>query len=208
MEYNAKQLEIINIAEKLFAKQGFAGTSVRDISQEAEMNVSMISYYFGSKDKLIEAVFAVRAESFIQQLETLRATSELFPLQKVMVMIDLILERLVEKKCFHNIMLREQLSGENRNPIVTSVVQGIKLNHFHAIENIIKDGQEQGELRKGVDIMMLYTTLLGAFNQAISTMPLYRKVYNLENLSESEQEAHMLKTLNAHLKTIFKCLLA
>ena len=60
MEYNAKQLEIINIAEKLFAKQGFAGTSVRDISQEAEMNVSMISYYFGSKDKLIEAVRRIK----------------------------------------------------------------------------------------------------------------------------------------------------
>ena len=57
MEYNAKQMQIINVAEKLFAEKGFAATSVRDIANEADVNVSMISYYFGSKEKLAEALF-------------------------------------------------------------------------------------------------------------------------------------------------------
>ncbi len=47
----------MNAAEKLFAVNGFDGTSVRDIAQEAGVNVAMISYYFGSKEKLMEAVF-------------------------------------------------------------------------------------------------------------------------------------------------------
>ena len=57
MEYNDKQIAIINTAEKLFALNGFDGTSVRDIAHEAGVNLAMISYYFGSKEKLMEAVF-------------------------------------------------------------------------------------------------------------------------------------------------------
>ena len=57
MEHNDKQVHIIETAEKLFALHGFAGTSIRDISREAGINVAMVSYYFGSKEKLMEAIF-------------------------------------------------------------------------------------------------------------------------------------------------------
>jgi AcrR family transcriptional regulator len=55
MEFTDKQIQIIDIAERLFAERGFDGTSVRDIADEAGINVAMISYYFGSKEKLMEA---------------------------------------------------------------------------------------------------------------------------------------------------------
>jgi AcrR family transcriptional regulator len=77
MEYNAKQLQIIEVAERLFSQKGFAGTSVRDIAQEADVNVSMISYYFGSKEKLIEALFQLRMTESSSRLETLMMASEL-----------------------------------------------------------------------------------------------------------------------------------
>ena len=43
MEFNEKQVLIMESAEKLFAEKGFAGTSVRDISEEANVNLAMIS---------------------------------------------------------------------------------------------------------------------------------------------------------------------
>ena len=47
-------------AEKLFADKGFAATSTRDIAKSAGVNVSMISYYFGSKEKTFRRNFKVR----------------------------------------------------------------------------------------------------------------------------------------------------
>jgi AcrR family transcriptional regulator len=47
IEFTEKQLAIITTAERLFSIKGFEGTSVRDIAQEAGINVAMISYYFG-----------------------------------------------------------------------------------------------------------------------------------------------------------------
>ena len=41
---------------RLFAKLGFAGTSVRAISEEAGTNVNSISYHYGSKKGLYQAI--------------------------------------------------------------------------------------------------------------------------------------------------------
>ena len=49
--------EIILKAGSLFARKGFMGTSIRQISTECDVNVSAINYYFSSKENLfIEVV--------------------------------------------------------------------------------------------------------------------------------------------------------
>jgi AcrR family transcriptional regulator len=48
---------IITTAERLFARQGYDQTSLRQITREADVNVASVNYYFGSKDALAEAVF-------------------------------------------------------------------------------------------------------------------------------------------------------
>ncbi len=44
--------QILDVAEEAFAGSGYAGTSLRDISERAEVNPALIRYYFGSKEKL------------------------------------------------------------------------------------------------------------------------------------------------------------
>jgi AcrR family transcriptional regulator len=63
MELNDKKIQIIETAERLFAERGFDGTSVRDIAHEAGVNIAMISYYFGSKENLMEALLEWRVGS-------------------------------------------------------------------------------------------------------------------------------------------------
>ena len=52
-----KKEQILEAAEELFAQKGFDGTSVRELGKKAGINIAMISYYFGSKEKLMEALF-------------------------------------------------------------------------------------------------------------------------------------------------------
>ncbi len=51
------KLKIIRASKKLFAQNGFDGTSTRDIVSAAGVNISLISYYFGSKENLFCALF-------------------------------------------------------------------------------------------------------------------------------------------------------
>jgi len=52
---------ILDAAEHLFAEQGFS-TSLRAITSAAAVNLAAVNYHFGSKDELIQAVFARRLE--------------------------------------------------------------------------------------------------------------------------------------------------
>ena len=47
---------ILNVAERLFAKQGFPSTSLRDITTEASVNLASVNYHFGSKEALLGAL--------------------------------------------------------------------------------------------------------------------------------------------------------
>jgi AcrR family transcriptional regulator len=57
-----KKDRILDAAERLFARHGFYGVSIRDITTAAEVDVALVSYHFGSKRNLFAAVFQRRAE--------------------------------------------------------------------------------------------------------------------------------------------------
>lgn len=207
MDYNIKQLQIIDVAEKLFADKGFAGTSIRDIAHAADINVSMISYYFGSKEKLIEALFEVRMNESRSNLETILFNQELAPIQKIFIWIDMVLDKLTKNRCFYNIMLREQLSADS-TPTISDHIMALKLRNVELIAQLIKEGQETGIFRKNLDHSLLITTLYGTINQAVANESFYRKVNKLEHLTAAEFQSHIKHALSAHLKNIFKLIVS
>ena len=205
MEYNDKQLAIINAAQKLFAVSGFDGTSVRDIAQEAGVNVAMISYYFGSKEKLMEAVFEQRTNNIRIKVENLLQDTKLSCLDKMNVLIDDYVEKFIQQQEFHKIMLREQLI-EKDTPIA-GLIHELKKRNLSSIKKLIQEGQKSGEFRKNVDMVLMMTTLVGTVSQMIASQRFYKDVHNLEQLPEIEFQKHIKKKLSVHLKNIFKMIL-
>jgi AcrR family transcriptional regulator len=59
--------KILDTAEQLFAKHGFAATSLRTVIKEAGVNTASVHYHFGSREGLIEAAFLRRAEPINEQ---------------------------------------------------------------------------------------------------------------------------------------------
>ncbi|MCF0056168.1 TetR/AcrR family transcriptional regulator [Dyadobacter sp. CY356] len=208
MEYNAKQLQIIQVAERLFAGKGFSGTSIRDIAHEADINVSMISYYFGSKEKLIEALFEVRFNESAERLDNIVSNEDLSPLQKIYILIDGVIDRLLGNKCFHNIMLREQLSGEERTQVISDLIYELKLKNWQGINSILREGQEKGHFKESIDATLLSATLYGTVNHAITTQSFYRRINSLESLGQDEFDKSLKQKLSKHLKSIFKATVA
>lgn len=52
--------KLMDAAEKLFARRGFHGTSVRDITSAAGVDLALVNYHFGSKKELLAAVIERR----------------------------------------------------------------------------------------------------------------------------------------------------
>jgi AcrR family transcriptional regulator len=49
--------DILAAAEKLFAQKGFKGTTLKEVSEACGANTALISYYYGGKKGLRDAVF-------------------------------------------------------------------------------------------------------------------------------------------------------
>ena len=204
MEYNEKQIQIMEAAERLFADKGFAGSSVRDIAEAAGVNLAMISYYFGSKEKLMEAMFQHRGQYFKIQLESI-LHSDMKPMQKVEKLIDDYIDRIFKKQCFHKVMMREQMVN-SIGPISEQIAQ-LKQTNQNLFRQLIQEGQKKGDFKKGIDIPFLMMTLVGTVSQLVATQHYYREANNLQSLSGEEFEKHIKKKLSAYLKTLFKAIL-
>ncbi len=68
---------LLDEAERLFAEKGVQGTSIRQLSKAAGVNVAAVNYYFGSKNGLVKAVLERRLrpinEARSQRLKALLA---------------------------------------------------------------------------------------------------------------------------------------
>lgn len=65
---------ILGAAEELFAQHGFSGTSLRQVTSRAEVNIAAVNYHFGSKENLVNEVFRRRMDQMSgHRLERLRA---------------------------------------------------------------------------------------------------------------------------------------
>ncbi len=58
---------ILGAAEELFARNGFAGASLRELTAAAKVNLAAVNCHFGSKDKLVNEVFRRRLDELSTQ---------------------------------------------------------------------------------------------------------------------------------------------
>jgi len=205
MDYNEKQIQIMEIAETLFAEKGFNGTSVRDIAEKAHVNLAMISYYFGSKDKLLEALFGYRGEHLKLKLESIIDDKQLGSLDKMNILIDHYVDKIMKQQCFSRIMAREQVV--NHTGITGKLIFQMKKRNQELISKLIHEGQKRGEFKKNIDIPLMMATLIGTANTMVATQYYYRELNNLQSMNEEEFQKHIKKKLSQHLKKLFKAIL-
>ena len=80
MEQKDCRAQLIAAATPLFAKKGLNGVSVRELAKSGGTNVSMISYHFGGKAGLYEAVLREVFAGLLQVAEV--AKGQMVPMDK------------------------------------------------------------------------------------------------------------------------------
>jgi AcrR family transcriptional regulator len=71
---------ILGAAEELFAQYGFSGTSLRQVTSRADVNIAAVNYHFGSKENLVNEVFRRRMDEMSgQRLSALKAATAARP---------------------------------------------------------------------------------------------------------------------------------
>lgn len=161
-----KKDHIIAAAEKLFALRGYDSTSIRDICQEAEVNVAMVNYYFGSKDGMFREMVEQKASFMRGKLEALVADKTITPIRKMEIAIEHQVNRMFQHKPFTMVVIRE-MSKDSENSL-RNLLQEIFLPNMKLLRSIIKQGIRSREFRK-VDVELTIATIIGAIWNIIST---------------------------------------
>lgn len=202
MEFNEKQIEILEVAEKLFAEEGFDGTSVRKIAKLANINIAMISYYFGSKEKLLESIVAHRIGKMGLHLENL-LNENIAPISKIEKTIEFYIHQVNENKHIHQIINHEVANKKRQINFDSFTI--LKKNNLKFVESIVKEGQEQGLFRNDVNVALLSPLIIGSLLYFQMNKVLYGDLFGLkteedfENYIKTEFTQHIQKTIKALL---------
>ncbi|MFL9833455.1 TetR/AcrR family transcriptional regulator [Chryseobacterium terrae] len=200
----SKEENILFAAEKLFAENGFQGTSTREISKAANVNISMISYYFGSKEKLYEKLVEYRMNEGQFFSKDILERTDINEWEKIERIVDQFAGRVRHHKCFYRIMQREQLHTEN--PQIVEFLKETKMSFISMYSKILESGIQKGIFTKNPPIYLLHSTVSGTLFYASNAIGMYKEFLK-NNDSEEDFEETYFNELIQHVKHILKDLL-
>lgn len=98
-------------ARIVFTKKGYQATKVRDIAAEADINLSLVNYYFRSKEKLFQFVMAEVVEKLFTAVIAVMNNQQLSVIQKVEQVADHYITLLLNNPDFPLFMVNEIFAG-------------------------------------------------------------------------------------------------
>lgn len=200
----SKEENILYAAEKLFAELGFEGTSTREIAKAANVNISMISYYFGSKEKLYEKLVEYRMNEGQFFSKDILERTDINEWEKIEKIVDQFSDRVRHHKCFYRIMQREQL--HTKNPQIVEFLKQTKMGFIAMYSKILESGLEKGIFTKNPPIYLLHATVSGTLFYASNAKEMYKEFLN-DTAEDDVFDEKYYTELNKHIKYLLKDLL-
>ena len=153
--------KLLGAGTTLFASKGFAGVSIRELATTAGVNSALISYHFGGKKGLYEAVITAQYESVIGKFEAI-AASRATPEEKIRMYAEIIRRNHTEEQP----LMARLIQGELTSPTscLEKVVQKYTARITQIVTGVLKEGMESGCFRKDIDPIFAALSLAGMIN--------------------------------------------
>lgn len=163
-------------AIKEFAEKGFEGASLREICQNAGLNVSAVKYYFGGKEELYKTCLLEFSEtrfSEVTRILTKPANLEEFKVRLKLFAEDLILSALEHEKIF-KLVCREI---ENQTPPFTEIFNSTLLKiHSHML-HYFTEAKDANLLSEDIDSLIVTCSFFDGVVQRIRNDHLSFKIH-------------------------------
>jgi AcrR family transcriptional regulator len=194
-----KRTHIIETATDLFARKGYEGTSIREIAERASVNLAMVNYYFGSKEKLFENIVEYKSAVTRGLLDEILKNDKLSSIEKIYAIIDSYVEKLFTHRSFHRLIYQE-LILDQREELQNSIVNHLAPNSV-IIKRIIETGIKNGEFKK-VDVELTLASLMGTINQVLLSRKFCNKIMNKDDDYVPYDDIKFRKRVRNHLRQL------
>lgn len=180
-ETESTRERILDVAERLFARGGLAGTAVRDIAREAGLTAPSLYNHFDGKQALYEAVLTRGVEPLFGLLGRLSEKSE--PDESAEFVLDAIMDHLAEHPDIARLIQHESLTG---GASLSQIVHGWLGPIVEQGLNAMRNNQDTvwSEEERPLALAAWIHVILGHFAMA----PLLRELFDVDPLAPEQIE--------------------
>jgi len=186
--------ELVAAARDLFARRGFSEVGIRELSRAAGVTPGMISYYFGGKQGLYEAMLSSVFEDLLARVRELAAqpAESTAPLA---ALVRLYTATLASQPWLPALLLREVIYGdaETRARFIERFAQRASA----LLPALVASEIESGALRADLDPALTVLALIGASVFPFLAHPVLGKVlgYELDDAFAARLASHTTRLL-------------
>jgi TetR/AcrR family transcriptional regulator len=185
---------LLDAAVECFTSDGIAGASLRSIAISAGVTPAMVNYYFGSKQRLLDAFIAERLLPLVAELGAgIRAVGE-DPRALVTTFVHGLHAAVRRSPWLPALWLREVISenGALREVLFSQIskqVPRVLAARFAAL-------QKEGALNDRLDPRLLVVSLIGLTLFPLAAEPIWRRVFDAADIDYATLEQHTLALLD------------
>ncbi len=152
--------QIIETAARLFARNGFHGTSMANLTAATGLTKGAFYHHFESKDDLFFAVVQSVREKWVKAVGE-RVIQAPNALDQLAILLDSHAHLLCQEPVLCLVITGLTAELEESNPRYVTALHGVYLGFIDFIEGIIRDGQSKQQVRNDVDARLAALNIVG-----------------------------------------------
>lgn len=188
-----QRAELLDAALRCFARTGIGATSLRAIATEAGVTPALLNYYFGSKDRVLDAVIEERLLPNLAGMRGVLDAAGDDPAQLIAGFVAAIGALVERHPWFPALWVREVLSegGALRSLLVDRIGPMLP----QQLAKRFASAQARGALNPDLDPRLLVVSLIGLTLFPIAGKPLWQGIFATGDLGFDVLQRHVLTLL-------------
>ena len=177
-------------ARRVFADRGFEGATVKDLADEAGVNVSLVSYYFGGKEGLYRECLLNFAEERWQTI--LRILKPAESPDELRTRLQLLAEEMAEVHVKEPDLCRIiHRDIQTLTPAVVDIFKNGFFKIFETLVTFLKSAEKKGLTRPLKDHELTASLVMGSLMNLLQSDP-HRKILGRPSISDPKYRAAAL----------------
>lgn len=164
--------KLIEAAIPLFATKGLAAVSVKELADAAGVNIALISYYFGGKDKLYAFVLENQLAILRDAIDAI-SKEEISAVMKLRRFADLLIVTNKKNPYIDRLFFTEVF---NPTKYFDSLVKSATRHSHFFLQDCIEEAKRNGEFRSDIDSDLAAMSLLKILNLSFTAQDLFKEL--------------------------------
>lgn len=184
---STKTDELLRVALKSFAREGYGGLSLNALAKELGIAPSLLSYHFKSKEELWKsALNLVGGEIYKELTDMFKVLDGVDGLEQLRLYCRKIVLISAKYPEFQQIVVQEVFSESERSEwLIEELLRPI----FGFMNKILKEERAKGTI-KNIPDANLMSFIIGSITTLFSRSFQMKKLYNVDSFEEKEVEQH------------------